>query len=299
MNSSYYNDSGCPGKCISENDYSTINGAGACPVECLSGYANPNSTISCPANCNYYETYSTIGGIYDMYIPASTKSRLIPQQSVTDNFVIQNDRITNFAGNVMNVNSTSNLDTGATTASVLDYLSKLQNVNQQLIAVTKTAQNDSKISQAAANQAPVVIANQGPASATINSNTSSTAANNASSNAAAATNLAAQASDLADKILQSVQGLPQTPEVQNAIQAAETSKKNAIDMSDAANAAAADANGAAAQANQVIASALGNSNTTEGFRFRSKNNISNHLKKMQIHNRLRNRSDIGSYTGMM
>ena len=84
MNSSYYNDSGCPGKCISENDYSTINGAGACPVECLSGYANPSSTISCPANCNYYETYSTVGGIYDMYIPASTKSRLIPQQSVTD-----------------------------------------------------------------------------------------------------------------------------------------------------------------------------------------------------------------------
>jgi len=289
MNSSYYNDSGCPGKCISENDYSTINGAGACPVECLSGYANPSSTISCPANCNYYETYSTVGGIYDMYIPASTKSRLIPQQSVTDDFMVQNDRITNFAGNVLNVNATSNLDTGATTASVLDYLSKLQNVNQQLVAVTKTAQNDSKIAQASANQAPVVLANQGPASATINANTSSTAANNASSNAAAATNLAAQAGDLANQVLQAVQGLPQTPEVQNAVQAAQASKKTAVDMADAANAAAADANGAAAQANQVIASASTGSKTTEGFRFRSKNNVANHLKKMQIHNRLRNR----------
>ena len=279
---------------MTENDYSTVNGGGACPVECMSGYANPSSSISCPANCNYYETYSTVGGMYDMYIPASTKSRLLPEQSVTDDFMVQNDRITNFAGNVMNVRATSNLDTGATTASVLDYLSRLQNVNQQLVAVTKTAQNDSKIAQAAANQAPVVLANQGPASATINANTSSTAANNASSNAAAATNLAAQAGDLAGKILQAVQGLPQTPEVQNAVQAAEASKKTAADMSDAANAAAADANGAAAQANQTIATAASGSKT-EGFRFRSRNNVANHLKKVAIHNRLRFRGNGFNY----
>jgi hypothetical protein len=304
MYSSINKDAGCPNQCMSENDYNSINGAGACPVECMSGYANPSSTIACPANCNYYEVYSTVGGMYDMYIPASTKSRLIGQQSVTDDFQVQNSRITNFTGNVLNVLDTSNLQTGATTTNVLSLLSQLEGVNRQLVAATKSAQDGSKVAQDAANSTSVVLANQGPATAANNVNTAVTAANNASSDAAAATNLASQVSGLADRISEAVKGLPQTPEIQNAIQSAMSSKTNAASLSDAANAAAAAAQSAAAQSAAIVS---GGAAKAEGFRFRGNGNglksfMDSISKKAAsqaaIHNRLRYRQGYGSYVGM-
>jgi hypothetical protein len=226
-----------------------------------------------------------------MYIPASTKSRLIPQQSITDDFLIQNDRITNFGGNVLNVRETSNIESGATTANVLSLLSQLQNINQQLTSSTKSAQDASKIAQTSSAQTAVVLQNQGPASATNNVNISSNAAKSASSDAAAATALAGQASQLADKIGEAIKGLPATPEVQKAVELAAASKNNAVQMSDSANASAEAANSAAAASASTVAG------TKEGFHFLSNRGMASRLAQMKndhsqkaaIHNRLRNR----------
>lgn len=291
MYSSINKDSGCPNQCMADNDYSGVNGGQSCPLECMSNYANPSSTIACPSSCNYYETYSTIGGMYDMYIPASTKARLIPQQSVTDDFMVQNDRITNFGGNVLNVRETSNIESGATTANVLSLMSQLQNVNQQLTASTKSAQDSSKIAQTSSANTAVVLQNQGPASATNNVNIASNAAKGASSDASAATALAGQAAQVADKIAEAVKGLPQTAEVQKAVELAAASKNNAIQMADTANAAAESANAAASAAANTV------SGTKEGFHFlrnrgvvdRFKQLAGEHSQKAVIHNRLRYR----------
>jgi hypothetical protein len=299
MYSSSNKDAGCPSQCMAENDYSSISGSQTCPLECMSGYANPSSSITCPSSCNYYETYSTIGGMYDMYIPASTKSRLIPPQSVTDDFAIQNDRITNFAGNVINVRETANLETGATTTNVLSLLSTLNNMNQQLIAAAKTSQNSAEIAKTAASEAPIVLQNKGPASTTININTASSAAQTASANASAATNLAAQITSLVNNIFNAIKGLPATPDIQHALKTAEASKSTASTLSSAANAAAEEANKAAVSAANVLTT------NKEGFRFLQSRRLlpevsriaNDATNKMVMHNRLR--YNIGNWTGGM
>ena len=58
MSNAQYRDSGCPSQCMSINDYAPSSGtADACPIECLTNYANPNSTITCPSSCNFYNEY--------------------------------------------------------------------------------------------------------------------------------------------------------------------------------------------------------------------------------------------------
>ena len=214
-----------------------------------------------------------------MYIPQSTKSRLLPNQSIVDNYQVQNDRITNFAGNVLNVNETSNLATGNTTANVLNLVSQLNNANQQLVAAAKGAENSSKMAQAAATKVPVTLQNSGPASASSDVRTATMAAEDASANAASATTFSGMVSGLADRILSLIPSLPPTPEVQQAVQAAQASKAQAANLVDGANASAATAQQSAAVANGAMGQ------KTEGFHFRRA--AQGHAKKASIHNRLR------------
>ena len=98
--STQYRDAGCPGQCMNENDYAPLMGDVACAPECQTNFLNPYAKANCPSACNYYEEYSTLNGMYDMYIPPSTKSRLIPTPSIVADYQVANPRIVNFAGQV-------------------------------------------------------------------------------------------------------------------------------------------------------------------------------------------------------
>ena len=272
MSNAQYRDSGCPSQCMSINDYAPSSGtAESCPIECLTNYANPNSSITCPSSCNFYNEYSTVGGIYDTFIPASTASRIIPSPSVTDDYLVQNNRISNFAGNVSNVISGANLSTNATTSNLQDLSKKLNSTLNQLSTATIQAQNAAASAQSAANQTPVILQNQGPASASVNVATAAQAASNAQSLASSASSLAANANVLAANVLEASRGLPSSDIVTNAV-------ASATNASAEASKAAADAQAAATNANLAASNAANAVSTTkEGFRLLEKLNVSGKL----------------------
>jgi hypothetical protein len=272
MSNAQYRDSGCPSQCMSINDYAPSSGtAESCPIECLTNYANPNSSITCPSSCNYYNEYSTVGGIYDTFIPASTASRIIPSPSVTDDYLVQNNRITNFSGNVSNVIAGANLNNNATTSNLIDLNNKLKTTLTQLDTAAIQAQNASTSAQNAANATPVILQNQGPASASVNVATAAQAAQNSQSLATSATALAANANVLAANVLEASRGLPASDIVTQAVASATNASDKAAKLAADAQTSATNANLAASNAANVV------SNTKEGFRLLEKLNVSGKL----------------------
>jgi hypothetical protein len=105
FSSAVYRDAGCPSQCMSENDYYGLMGEGSesCPAACLSDYATPDAGMSCPSVCNFNSTsqYASIPGYYSaIQIPATTASRIIPEQTLTKDYQNFNPRIDDVNGSV-------------------------------------------------------------------------------------------------------------------------------------------------------------------------------------------------------
>jgi len=82
------------------NNYIPLMGQQNCAPQCQTNYSNPYAKVNCPSSCNYFEEYSSLNGMYDTYIPPSTKSRIIPSPSLVYDYQVANPRLVNFAGQV-------------------------------------------------------------------------------------------------------------------------------------------------------------------------------------------------------
>ncbi len=259
-----------------DNDYAPLMGPVSCPLECTTDYSNPSSLLDCPSACNYYDIYSNLSNMYNTYIPAATKSRIIPSGSVTTDFTVYNPQITNFAGNV----SDADLKYG----SVLSKAQSLSNIIAQAQAQASVAVEESQIASNAAATAAETARNNGPAAASVHAMTASNAADVAAGAVSAVTSLANQANMLAKDIIQLGSSAPSNA-IQQAVAAANNANAMVSEAIATANQAAAAAASAAEIANQTA------NKPQEAFRFlRRRQNLS------YTGNRLRSRIQIANRT---
>jgi hypothetical protein len=239
--SALYRDAGCPSQCMSENDYAPLVGPVVCPAECMTNYSNPYAQANCPSSCGFYEDYNTVGTMYNMYIPPSTASRIIPTPSVTQDFIVENPRIADFKGVVESPQM----------AAVQQKLQQLNTLATSLSNAVAMAQNAQRVASEQSAAAKAAAANQGPAAAAVANSTVKAAAESAA-------NLAKQASDLAmtiDRVAADVAA------------GASAIGNNALATQAASVATTAKQGVAAAQAASASAAATAAGSATETFRF--------------------------------
>ncbi len=258
MYSQYYKDAGCPSQCMTNNDYAPLMGEVSCPTECKTNYAVPGVTTNCPSACTYFEDYNTLSTVYDMYIPSSTKSRLIPTPSVISDYQVENPRISNFAGQVQ---PTTAFETGVSTAQLMNKLDALQKQVAELNNVAKMAEASKNNAVQSAQQSARALNNEGPATAAVQANAANASAQQANSAAQQASALAADIKNTVAQISADASKVPSTPAVTQALQAAQDAASQAGAQVAAAQQAAATASSAASQTSTAVAS------TKEGFRY--------------------------------